>query len=246
LKAIANTDLIVTETDTYVILPKDYVVLWMFSNYKGGGRAELPSLEASLIFIIIFGGIGYMIKQRIGYSVLYLTYSTGLYYFSWLLLSISLIASIILVVRKHISEKSVKWMLAGAALLIVLCLVVVALFGMIGLFSMGGAAPSKAVYVEADYDKVQEAETPVAPAMAKSLSILGRGEGAITVPTREGVLPVRLELPALGKTIMVKSHLVHMEEPLKVSVLVVAAWFKYVLYLISLAAGIQCIREYSK
>ncbi len=238
---VANTDLIVTEAETQIIVPEDYVVLWTFG---ADGGSELPGIESALIFVIVFGGVGYMMRKSVRYAATYVVYSAGLFYFSWALLAVSLAASIVLIVRKHVSEKSVKWMLAGAGALIVLSLMVVAFFAVVGgLFSMGGTVTRSAT-VDADYAVMEEAAPEVM--MSKSMQILGSGEGAINVPTREGVLPVRLELPALGKTVRVTSHLIDSGNPLKVSVLLVAGWMKYLLYLIALAAGIQCARNYGR
>jgi hypothetical protein len=66
------------------------------------------------------------------------------------------------------------------------------------------------------------------------------------VPVREGVLPVRIELPSLGKSVTVKSHLVHKDDPLKISLLVVRDWIKYPIYLLSLLAGIMCLKGVKK
>ncbi|MBD3388027.1 MAG: hypothetical protein GF416_03170 [Candidatus Altiarchaeales archaeon] len=243
---VANTDLTITEATTQILLPKDYIVLW---TYGAKGGSELPSLESVLIFTIVFFGLGYMMKSSFKYALLYLVFSVGLFYFSWVLLILSIIASMVWVIRRYVSQQSVKWMLAGAAVLVVICLFVVAFFGVLsmGIFSMGGSSAgyeSRAVVYDADYAMVDEAEAPMV--MQKSMSVLGAGEGALNVPVREGVLPVRLELPYMGKTISVTSHLVHKDEPLEISVLVVAAWLKYVLYVISLMAGMMCVKSLVK
>jgi hypothetical protein len=187
-----------------------------------------------------------MMRKDAVFAAEYLLLSVGLYYFSWILLAISIMASLIILIRKHLSENSMKWMLAGAAGLIVLSLVVVVFFGILslGISNIGGTQSTRSAMVASDYATVENAAAP--GIMTKSMAVLGAGEGAINVPTREGVLPVRLELPALGKTITVKSHLVNSKDPLKISILVIAGWLKYVLYLASLAAGILCLKRYRK
>jgi len=236
---VANTDLTITEAQTQVILPEDYFVLWTFG---GKGGSELPSLESILIFTIIFGGLGYMLKPNVKFALLYLVFSVGLFMFSWVLLVLSVIVSIVLLLKKHLAGSSLKWVLAGAAVVVVLCLFVLAFFGVMGAFSMGSSTRSTAL--ASDYATVEEAQ--VAPMMSKSMSVLGSGEGAINVPVREGVLPVRLELPALGKTITVKSYLVNKSNPLKIGVIVLAGWLKYILYLVSLYCGVRCARIYRR
>jgi len=69
-------------------------------------------------------------------------------------------------------------------------------------------------------------------------------EGAISVPTKEGVLPVKLDLPTLGKSVTVTNHLVTPENPVEISVFVVASWLKYVFYLIALLAGLCALKTY--
>jgi len=186
-----------------------------------------------------------MLKQRMGFTIMYLALCAGVYYFSWVLLTILMMFSIVLLVKQHMTAQSMKWMLAGAGGLVILFLGVVTFFGILslGIFNMGGTM-EKSAYVQSDYASVQEA----APreVMAKSMNVIGAGEGAINVPVREGVLPVRLELPALGKTIRVTSHLVHKDDPLRISVLLAAGWLKYGLYLVSLAAGFYCVRQYRR
>jgi hypothetical protein len=234
---VANTDLTITDFETQVLLPEDYFVLWTFGA-KGG--SELPSLEYALVFVILSGGLGYMMRPKPAYAALYVAYNVGLWVFSPVLLVLSLIASIILVLKRHVEGQSLKWMLAGAAGLVVLCLAAIAVVGVLGIMSSGGVMSQRAV-VSSNYAVMDEAAPP--QAMQKSLAVMGSGEGAINVPVREGVLPVRLELPALGKSITVTSHLVHKDDPLRLSVLVVAGWLKYFLYLVSLGAGLGCVGQ---
>ncbi|MBU0762409.1 MAG: hypothetical protein KKD39_05235 [Candidatus Altiarchaeota archaeon] len=239
---VANTDLIITQAQTQVILPENYYVLWTFG---ANGGSELPSIESVIIFLLVFGGIGYMLKEKTGFTMMYVVYSLGLYIFSPLLLAFSLLVSAALIVKKHISNKSMKWMLAGAAAIVVLCLFVVVFFGFImqlGTFNMGSSTAS--VNYASDYAMVEEAAPPMA--MQKSRAVLGSGEGALNVPVREGVLPVKIELPALGKSVTVTSHMVNKEDPLKISVLIVRNWVKYPLYLISIIAGLLCLKELKK
>ncbi len=240
---VANTDLTITDFTTQVMLPSDYVVLWTWGA-KGG--SELPGLEAVMVFAIIFGGLGYILKPSPAFAAAYLVFSVGAYYFSWVVLALAVIATVILAVKKHISAQSMKWMLAGAGMLVVLCLGVVVFFGILsmGVFNMGSTSYERNAMVASDYAMVEEA----APrqVMAKSMNLIGTGDGALNVPVREGVLPVRLELPSLGKTITVTSHLVHKDDPMRISVLVVAGWLKYLMYAASIAAGLACARMYRR
>jgi len=133
-------------------------------------------------------------------------------------------------------------MVAGAGVLVILCVIAVVFFALVGgLFSMGGSAP-RAV-VQSDYAMVENA-APMP--MTKSMAVLGEGAGAINVPQREGVLPVRLELPRLGKTITVTNHLVTKENPVKLSIVLASNWLAWVLYAIALLAGYLAYRGYRR
>ncbi|RLI93317.1 MAG: hypothetical protein DRO92_04550, partial [Candidatus Altiarchaeales archaeon] len=92
----------------------------------------------------------------------------------------------------------------------------------------------------------QVSEIPTTTPRFKGFQEIGEGEGAITVPIRKGVLPVKLELPRLGKTITVRNYLVTKEKQINLRVFIIAEWFKYIFYLISLLAGILAYKEYKK
>ncbi len=241
---VANTDLTITEAQTQIILPQNYFVLWTFG---ANGGSELPSIESAILFLVLFGGLGYMIREKPGFALLYLVYSVGLFLFSPVLFVISVIASLAELVRRHVSKKSMSGMIVGALALFLLCLVVVAFFSIIwqlGIFNMGASSRTASVLYEADYAAVEQAVP--SNIMMKSREVIGSGEGALNVPVREGVLPVRIELPSLGKSITVTSHLVHKDDPLDISVLVIADWFRYFIYLASFIAAMACMRELRK
>ena len=106
----------------------------------------------------------------------------------------------------------------------------------------------RSTYGAASFDVMEDAvdfeEMAPRAMMQKSVATIGAGEGALNVPVKKGVLPTRIELPALGKTMTVRSHLVHSKDPLKLTVLVMHENFKYLLYLVSLVSGIICIKTY--
>ncbi|MFH0862211.1 MAG: hypothetical protein V1875_04195 [Candidatus Altiarchaeota archaeon] len=236
---IANTNLTITTAQTQVILPEDYVVLWTFGA-KGGN--ELPSLEALFIFTLIFGGLGYMMRQKVGFSIMYLIFCAGLYYFSWMLLLISAMASIAFLVRKQLSGVSMRYALVAVGALILISLAAAVFIGLLSMgISSSGTSARQASMVDSNYASVDKAE--MAPIMGKSMEVMGSGPGSINMPVKEGVLPVRLELPQLGKTITVTSYVVSQNNPLKISVLIVAGWFRYLLYAVSLFAGVLCLKD---
>jgi hypothetical protein len=98
-----------------------------------------------------------------------------------------------------------------------------------------------AAHYEADYALVEEAEGMRAP---NAMQKVGSGTGAISAPVRTGVLPVKLTLPTLGKSISVTNHLVTKENPVSLQVLIISTWFKYLFYLAAALAGLLAFRKY--
>ena len=236
---VANTILPVTQQTTSIYLPSDYTVLYTFG---ASGGSELPELKTIALFMIVVCGIGYGMKNKTLFVMPYAVFMSGLLLFDGVLFALALIVSLALIIKRHVSKNSLVWMIAGAGVLVVLCLVVVVLFAVMGgIFNMGGAAPRASI--TSDYAMVNEA-APMP--MVKSMSVLGKGTGAISVPEREGVLPVRLELPRLGKTITVTNYLVTKENPVKLSILLVSNSLKWLLYAIALAAGLLSYRIFRK
>jgi len=237
---VANTELPVSQQTTSIYLPSDYTVLYTFG---ASGGSELPDLKTVVLFLIVVGGVGYGIKSKISFVIPYAVFMGGLLLFDNIVFAIAVIVSIVLVIKRYVEKKALGWMVVGAGVLIVLCLAVVVFFAVIwqlGVFNMGGSAP--AAEIRSDYAMVENAPMP----MAKSMEILGTGAGAISVPQREGVLPVRLELPSLGKTITVTNYLVTKENPMKLSILLVSDWLKWILYAIALVAGILMYGAYQR
>ena len=237
---VANTDLTITEATTKVILPKDYTVLW---TYGAEGGSELPDGETVILFIILIGGLGYMLKKSIGYSISYIIAVFGVYLFSPTIFLITLLASIVWIVRGYLSTNNMKALLAGAGIIIALLLFVGVFFTVVSMFSsVGGSFSQQRSFVEFEADGMVFSEEAAPMLMKNSVQRYGAGDAALNVPVREGVLPVRLELPSLGKTMTVRSHLVHADDPLKISILLVNNWLKYGVYLISLFFGRICVK----
>lgn len=240
---LARSDLPITSATTSIYLPKEYIVLETFGV---SGGSELPPIESVLLFMVLVGLIASILKREKRFIIYYLLFSIGLFYFNIGLFLLLIALSILLIVKRYIPKKpEVKWILAGAALLVAVFIALFVVFIFIwqlGVFSAGAGVRHAPTAMEADYAMVEEANVPVFKGMEK----IGEGEGAITVPTRKGVLPVKLELPQLGKTITVTNHLVTKDKQINLKVLVIAEWFKYILYLIALSAGILAYKVYKK
>jgi len=239
---VVNTVLPVTQQTTTIFLPSDYTVLYTFGA-RGG--SELPELKSVILFAIIMGGLAYGIRGRMGFVAPYVVFTAGLVMFDGILFAVAVIISIVLVIKKHIERKALGWMMVGAGVLVALCLALIVFVAILqmGIFNMGGGPSYSTARIQSDYAEVEKAAQ--AP-MARSMNLLGDGSGAISVPQREGVLPVRLELPRLGKTITVTNHLVTKENPVKLSVLIVANWLSWIFYAISLASGAAAFKAYGR
>ncbi|MFH1126125.1 MAG: hypothetical protein V1703_03285 [Candidatus Altiarchaeota archaeon] len=237
---LAKTELPISTATTTIYLPEDQFVVKTFGA-KGG--SELPTLTSTALFVIIFGILSAVLRKRAMFIAPYLVFTYVLMHFSLGLFLLWTAMTLALIVKKHTQGiPALKMIIAGAAAFLILAIILVVplmLIWQMGVFNMGGAAP---VEYEADYAMVQRAEAPV----FKEMNAIGTGEGAITVPTRTGVLPVKMELPTLGKTITVKNDLVTKEKQVELKLLLVSTNFKYLAYLIALIALAVCKMEYMK
>jgi hypothetical protein len=250
---VAKTDMPITEATTTVYLPGDYFVV---ETFGAPGGSELPGLSAILLFVILIGALAYFTVKKCKFIVAYLLFAVGLLYFNMWLFILLLAVTLILLIKQHIDKTKLKWVFIGAGILVVVGLLVVGAIGLFGSLFSGMGATSGSYYDDYAYDYAYEEEAMVmseaAPMAAmKSIQRIGgdmdmydADEGAISVPTKEGVLPVKLDLPTLGKSVTVTNHLVTPENPVEISVFVVASWLKYVFYLIALLAGLCALKTY--
>lgn len=235
---LAKTELPITTATTQIYLSSDYFVL---KTFGADGGSELPAFKAVLLFIIIICIISYFLMKDTEFMVSYLIFSIGLFYFDIGLFLLMIAITLILIVKKHMEGKSLKFILLGGAVFFIIILFIIGILFIfvwqLGIFNMGGGTMTTSV---GTYANVERAPTPE----FKAMETIGTGEGAISVPTRTGVYPVKLELPNLGKMITVTTHLVTKENQPDIKVLIIASWFKYILYLISLFFGISSYRVY--
>lgn len=236
---IAKTNLPITTAKTTVFLPGNYIVLW---TEGAVGGSELPGLEGIILYIIIFGGLAALIRKNPRFIAGYLIFSVGLYYFNVGLFLLLLVASLLAVAKRFMPKDArLKWLVAAGAVIVAAVFLIFVPFLFIwqlGVFNPSGAGVSR---MKGDYAVIEGAD--VAPSF-KGFEKVGEGEGAITVPQRSGVLPVKLELPHLGKSITVTNHLVTKENQISLRVWLLADYFKYLLYLIAALGGYVAYREY--
>lgn len=236
---IAKTDLPISSAMTRIYLPSDYFIIDTFGA-KGG--SDMPAFRNVLIFIILIGTLGLMLLKDKLFAVYYTMFNAGLFYFDYRLFILCLAVSGIVLIRRHLSAKSWKWALAGAGALLVIGMIV---FVAIGFMSSSFSTSSKQIgSVDMDYAMAEVGEVP-APSF-RSMQTVGKGDAAITVPSKVGVLPVKMQIPTMGRQITVTNYLVTAEKPLELSVLLVASWVRYVLYLAALACGFLALQTYRK
>lgn len=231
---LAESDLPISTATTQIYLPQNLFILWVFGAQGG---SELPSIEFAILFIAFVAGIGYALKKKIKFMLYYFIFSVGLFMLSPFVLVLFLLASLIELARKHI--KMPGGALAGALIIIAVLGGLFFLFivtWQLGVYNVGQGA----TYHSKSLDISNEEEIPQFSGMEK----VGLGEGAITIPTKTGVLPVKLELPYMGKQIRVTNYLVTKENQQNIRILVIADYFKYLFYILAAFALIKGGRMY--
>ncbi len=238
---LVRSDLPISEENTEIFLPKGVFVLETF-GVRGG--SELPSIKTVIIFSSLMLLLGYLLigQRNIKFVFSFFVFATGAYLFDIYFFLLVVAVSLLLIIKKHTNPDQFKKILIIGGGIVLVALIVLGATGILGsLFSY------KTAY-ESDYVASGDAmivERAVAPAF-QGLQKIGEGEGAITVPTKEGVLPVQMQIPDLGKSIRVTNHLVTKEHPTELKVLVISEWFVYIFYLIALGYGIKTYSLYTE
>ena len=234
---LTDVDLPITKQDVSIIVPSNYYVLNVFGA-KGG--SELPSIKSVILFIVIIGGLSYLLFRNFKYALLSLVFLGFLFIFDGSLFFIIGGVALLLTIRQYTHKTKIQWkiplIIIGVVFSVIIALMgIVFLFG--GLFSTSGGlmASSERIDSSVRYDMVYEE--------SEAMKTVGRDDAAMSAPMKEGVLPVKLELPQLGKRITVTDHLVTKEMPSNMHVLMVAEWLKYLIYLLGIICGYYCIRR---
>ena len=243
---IAKTDMPITTAYTSIYLPADYFVL---GTLGAEGGSELPPIETFILFLVAVLTVSSALYKSRRFILLYSIASLGLAVYSPMLFALLIVLSLFEVARRYVHKNTnIFAMLAGGVILVLLLAAVfigLTFFWQMGSYSQVTKSMDSSVGYSNNYAQVSQ-ETSADNIMRNYKSIGDGGEGSITVPRREGVLPVKLEIPALGKTITLTSHLVTKENPLNIKILIIAEWFKYLLYLVSGYAFVTAYRMYRK
>lgn len=231
---LARTDLPISNANTQIYLPKDYYVL---ETFGAPGGSELPAFRSMALFAVLIGGLAYLLKKKSSFVFTSLVFGAGLYAFSVSLFYLVVAAAILYKIKDHLKGLNWKPILMAIG---VLAVIGIAFVGIVGLTGTTRASSQSVSYGGAELAMVEEA---MAPRM-KGMDMIGEDEGgAISVPTRKGVLPVKLEIPRLGKTISVQNALVTKENPLELQVLLISRYFMYLFYLIAAYSGVKSYKQ---
>jgi len=237
---LAKSDIPITTMTTKIYLPADKLVLYLFGA-KGG--SDLPEFKGVILFTLLMGFLAWLLRDDRRFIISYVIFATGALLFDPVFFMLLVGITLFVKIKGYLSKGKMKWIFAGAGLLIV---------GGIVIFVIGQLSTSLMSVSPASYDsygmegRVAIMEDAVAaPAAMKGLTRLGGDEaGAISVPVRTGVLPVRLDIPRLGKLITVTNHLVTKENPVSLSIIIVSDWLRYILVAFALLPGLFCLRFY--
>ena len=232
---LAKTDLPISRATTNIYLPKELFVL---ETFGARGGSELPSLDTIILYCILMLALGWFLVKDKKFTVYYLVASIGVLVFSGKLFLAFIAISLGIISKRVLSQRQVGKFVGGAIAVIAVVVLVAVSFVVVwqlGVFNMGGTtAGSQVREYGADYAVLEEAEAPSFKSVQK---IGGDDAAAITVPVKKGVYPVKLEIPSLGKTVSVTNHLVTKENQVELKVLVVASYFKYLIYAVSVWAA---------
>jgi len=230
-------DLPITTRTTCLFYPPDY---FSFTTFGARDGTEMPEARNVILFLVLISLLGVLLVKDRRFVPWFVILATGAFYFDIRLFILLVIISLVLIVRKHIERLQFKKALVIIAVIAAIGLAVFLSFMLTPrLFYQKSSARRLA-----DKTLTYQAEELESIPEFKGTVEIGEGAGAITVPTRTGVLPVKFELPDMGKSISMTTHLVTREKPQKVAVLLVSTRFKYLLYLLMVIAAWMCYTIY--
>lgn len=237
-----DMDLPITTRTTRLFYPPDYFSVAAFGAREG---SEMPEARNVILFLVLICLLGVLLAKDRRFVAWFVIVATGAFYFDIRLFILLVILSLVLIVRRHIERVQFK-----KALVIIIA--VIAVIGLVAFF-LSILTPARfrlkstdrsAARRLADKALTYQAEEMESIPEFKGTVEIGEGAGSITVPTRTGVLPVKFELPEMGKSISVTNHLVTREKHQRITMLLVSTHFKYLLYLLMVIAAWMCYRIY--
>ncbi|VVB75699.1 Uncharacterised protein [Candidatus Tiddalikarchaeum anstoanum] len=229
---LANTSMPISEMTTNVYLPSNYFVLWTFGSKFGEGT-ELPDIGSIIVFLVISIALSYTLSKNTGFVIKYIIVIIGLMLLNPALLFLSWVITAVLLIRKYLDKKYYKLVIIILSVLFVLGGI---LFVLIFLFA--GMDSSTVSYAG------MGVSTSLGAPSFDNMEQVGRGEGAISLPTETGVLPVNFEIPSMGKTVTLTDELITIEKPVSYSILLMDGNLKYIFTAVSIYLMIKAFFRY--
>lgn len=215
---LANSSMPISEMTTYVYLPNDYFVLFTLGaeNFEG---TEIPGIGTIIFFLVVSIALGYFLNKDCKFINKYVIIMFGLTLLSPSLLVLVWFISLGLIVKKYLDEKYHKIILIVTGIIVAIIAIIFMLTFLITPYAGGEVAYS---------GEARGISATAAPEF-NALQKVGTGEGAISVPTETGVLPVDFEIPYIGKTISLTSTLVTVEKPVSYTMVLINSNLKYII-----------------
>jgi len=234
-------DVPITTRDTRLFYPLDY---FSFTVLGAQGGSEMPRFKNIILFLALVSLVGGLLVKERRFVVWYLILAMGAFYFDIRLFVFLILMSLVLVIRAYAGRVRFRKLFVVVASIIVLALTVLLSLWLLKGFKLDRPYETTQQWADKAIPSREEALEHVP--RFKGTAQIGEGPGAITVPTKKGVLPVKFELPNLGKSISVTNHLVTKEKSQRMTVVLLSARLKYVLYLLMLIAAWMCYKIYIK
>ena len=234
-------DVPITTRHTKMFYPPDF---FSFTVFGAKGGSEMPGFKNMVLFLVLVSLLGGLLVKERRFVGWYMILAIGTFYFDIRLFVLLILVSLALIIRAYAGKIRFKKLF-----LVVVSIIVLALTVLLSLWLLKGLKMEKPYYATQRW--VDQTISPREEALEdvprfKGTAEIGEGPGAISIPTKKGVLPVKFELPNLGKSISVTNHLVTKEKSRKITVVLFSSRLKYILYIFMLIAAWMCYKIYIK
>lgn len=239
-----KTDLPISTMTTRIMIPDGWFVI---DTLGARGGSELPPIRTILVAAILIGILAYALKRKPDFMACYIVLAMLILTLSKTLFYALIAGSIIMLIQRHyqIDMKKTAVAIGGVIVCVLLLNVFIDLKNMtgeLGSYSIGAKTGANAV-IQSRAADVLEKDGPL---MALFERIASPEAEESQLPTKLGAIPVKFQLPAMGKTITVTNKIVTKESHPDISLLVVSSIMIYPLYLLALFCGWHCWKSYGQ
>ncbi len=242
---IPSTEVPTTEMAVDVYLPKDVYVLAAF----GGDRftSELPALEFVVAFTIAVLLVGLALWNDKRKLLMFYVVSAAIYFISQQLFLIWLAICLLPFVKRNLPTEEIKKTWRVIKFLLATGIVIAALFFVISWLFSGTGSYMAAKQEAAVYKATGERFIGNMPVVEeKSVQLGEEGKGTITIQLKEGIKPVKMEIPQLGKVVSLHRALVTAERPASFKLVVIDRLVIYMLLLVALYFFLKLLPDLKK